>query len=103
MKLQDALKSLREKAGVSQQELASRAGLSWSLVAQIEQGKKLDLRVSTLLRLAEVLGIEPAELLRVFAEGGIAERAREKIGRKADAAEAEVKKKGASRRRRSRD
>src|ERR1022692_3165987 len=54
--LKDTFKKLREKAGISQQEVATKAGLSWSLIAQIEQGKKSDVRVSTLLGLAKALG-----------------------------------------------
>src|ERR1019366_8890966 len=66
--LKDIFKKLREKAGLSQQEVATKAGLSWSLIAQIEQGKKSDVRVSTLLGLAKALGVDANELLAVFAE-----------------------------------
>jgi transcriptional regulator with XRE-family HTH domain len=61
------LKQLREAAGLTQQELAFRAGLSVSNLSQIEQGKKADPRASTLLALARALGVtmesffEPAE------------------------------------------
>ena len=66
--LKDKFKKLREKARISQQEVATRAGLSWSLIAQIEQGKKIDVRVSTLLGLAKALGVDANELLAAFAE-----------------------------------
>jgi transcriptional regulator with XRE-family HTH domain len=39
--LKDKFKKLREKAGISQQEVATKAGLSWSLIAQIEQGNSV--------------------------------------------------------------
>jgi transcriptional regulator with XRE-family HTH domain len=67
--LKDIFKKLREKAGLSQQEVATKAGLSWSLVAQIEQGKKSDVRVSTLLGLARALGVDAGVMLAAFAEG----------------------------------
>jgi transcriptional regulator with XRE-family HTH domain len=51
------LKRLREAAGLSQQDLAVRAGLSVSVVSQIEQGKKTDPRMTTVLFLAEALGV----------------------------------------------
>ena len=57
------LKDLRESAGLSQQEVAMRADLSLSLVAKLEQGKKGDPRASTLLALAEALGVKPGAIL----------------------------------------
>jgi transcriptional regulator with XRE-family HTH domain len=40
-----------------------RADLSLSLVAKLEQGKKGDPRASTLLALADALGIKPGAIL----------------------------------------
>jgi transcriptional regulator with XRE-family HTH domain len=57
------LKDLREAAGLSQQEVATRADLSLSLVAKLEHGKKGDPRASTLLALAEALGVKPGAIL----------------------------------------
>jgi transcriptional regulator with XRE-family HTH domain len=57
------LKSLRQEAGLSQQEVATRADLSLSLVAKLEQGKKADPRASTLLALAGALAVPPGRLL----------------------------------------
>ena len=67
MKLKKALarrlKALREQAGLSQQDVAVRGDLSLSLVAKLEQGKKADPRASTILALAEALGVKPGALL----------------------------------------
>jgi transcriptional regulator with XRE-family HTH domain len=57
------IKELRENAGLSQQELAVKADLSLSLVAKLEQGKKADPRVSTVLALTGALGVKPGGLL----------------------------------------
>jgi transcriptional regulator with XRE-family HTH domain len=57
------LRSLREAAGLSQQEVAMRADLSMSLVAKLEQGKKADPRASTLMALAGALGVKPGAIL----------------------------------------
>ena len=57
------IKTLRETAGLSQQEVAARGDLSVSLVAKIEQGKKANPRASTLLDLARALGVTPGTLL----------------------------------------
>jgi transcriptional regulator with XRE-family HTH domain len=57
------VKQLRETAGLSQQALATRAGLSISAVFQIEQGSKNDPRVSTVKALADALGVAVDDLL----------------------------------------
>jgi transcriptional regulator with XRE-family HTH domain len=57
------LKQLREAAGLSQQELAVAAGLSVSIVSQIEQGRREDPRVSTLAAVARVLSATIDDLL----------------------------------------
>src|SRR5208337_4351095 len=67
MKLSNAIaqrvKSRREAAGLSQQDVAVRADLSMSLVAKMEQGKKADPRASTLLALAGALNVKPGAML----------------------------------------
>jgi transcriptional regulator with XRE-family HTH domain len=62
-KLSERLRSLREAKGLSQQELATGADVSMSLVSKLEQGKKADPRVSTVLALASALGVTPGDLL----------------------------------------
>jgi len=56
------LRSFRELSGMTQQDLAQKAGLSVSIVARLEQGAKSDPRVSTLQALANGLGIEIGQL-----------------------------------------
>lgn len=57
------LQTLREAAGLSQQEVAEKADLSMSLIAKMEQGRKADPRASTLLALARALGVRPGQLI----------------------------------------
>ncbi|MCS6864824.1 MAG: helix-turn-helix transcriptional regulator [Gemmataceae bacterium] len=57
------LRTLREAAGLSQQEVAERADLSLSLITKIEQARKADPRASTLIALAEALGVRPGQLI----------------------------------------
>jgi transcriptional regulator with XRE-family HTH domain len=57
------LQTLREAAGLSQQEVADRAELSLSLIAKMEQGRKADPRASTLIALATALGVRPGQLI----------------------------------------
>jgi transcriptional regulator with XRE-family HTH domain len=58
------VKLLRKAAGLTQQQLAVAAGLSVSIVSQIEQGTTPDPRGSTLAALAGVLQVAVDELLR---------------------------------------
>ncbi len=51
------VKQLRSGAGLTQQGLAVAAGLSVSVVSQIEQGTNEDPRLSTLVALARALGV----------------------------------------------
>jgi transcriptional regulator with XRE-family HTH domain len=59
----ERLKGLREEAGLTQRELAAKAEVSLSIVFQIEQGAKKDPRISTLVALAEALGVSMDELI----------------------------------------
>jgi transcriptional regulator with XRE-family HTH domain len=61
--LSQRIKALRERAGLSQQEMADRGDLRLSQVAKLEQGKKADPRASTLLALAGALGVTPGAVL----------------------------------------
>jgi transcriptional regulator with XRE-family HTH domain len=56
------LLSLRKAAHMTQQQLATAAGLSISLIHQFEQGSKHDPRLSTLRALAGALGVGLEEL-----------------------------------------
>jgi XRE family transcriptional regulator, fatty acid utilization regulator len=63
------LAELRRAAGMSQQALATAAGLSVSLVAQLERGARPDPKLSTLLALAGALGVTVNDLLAPPARG----------------------------------
>ncbi len=60
--LGERLKRLRETHGITQSDLASRIGISHSLIAQIEGGKTQP-SLNTLEKLARVLGVSPAYFL----------------------------------------
>ncbi len=53
---------IRTEAGYSQDRLCDEAGLARGTVSKIENGLR-DSRASTLVRIAEVLGIRPGKLL----------------------------------------
>ena len=62
--LLERLKYLRGKAGLTQEQFAERAGMSYKYYQQIEAGRKPDLRLSTLERLAKAHRVKIASLLR---------------------------------------
>jgi transcriptional regulator with XRE-family HTH domain len=66
MSLAAVVKAKREAAGLTQDGLASRAGLSRPAIEHLEGGTRTDPRVSTIVRLSRGLGVEPSELLAPF-------------------------------------
>jgi len=51
----DTLRTLRVEAGLSQTELAAKAGVNASIVSRLESGERVTGSVSTLRALAEAL------------------------------------------------
>ncbi len=62
-RLPDRLRQLRQKAELTQEEFAEKARLGYKYYQQIEAGRKEDIRISTLERLARGHGLEIWELL----------------------------------------
>jgi len=68
-----SVRSARERAGWTREALAYHSGLSWAAIAQIESGRRQEVRASSLVALAEALqvsvdylvagGTAPARLL----------------------------------------
>ena len=58
-----ALKNYRIKAGLTQEQLAEKSGVSRVTIANIERGVTTDLKSSTILKLADALKISPQVLL----------------------------------------
>lgn len=57
------LRRLRQRRGLSQEQLASRAGVSLAAVTRLERRPQAACRGRTLARLAAALGEEPAALI----------------------------------------
>ena len=53
----ESLRAARARAGWSREALAFHSGVSWSAIAQIESGRRQDIRLSSLSALAEALGV----------------------------------------------
>ena len=52
-----SLKAARTRRGWSREALAFHSGVSWSAIAQIESGRRKDVRLSSLSALADALGV----------------------------------------------
>ena len=63
-----ALIAARERAGLSQRELAKRLDRAHSFVGKIESGER-QLNVLEFCEYADVLGVDAAELLRLAVKG----------------------------------
>ena len=57
------VRELRRAAGLEEQELARRAGISLQTVSNLETGRLRDLKLSTLSKIAAALSVSPEELL----------------------------------------
>ena len=57
------VKALREALGLSQEAFAERAGLKYKHYQAIEAGRKIDIRLSTLEKLAKACRLELGDLL----------------------------------------
>jgi transcriptional regulator with XRE-family HTH domain len=73
MRSSELIRRARRRAGLSQRELAERAGTSHATVAQYETGVKVP-RVDTLARLLEAAGFVPEVALQPRADRGVVER-----------------------------
>jgi transcriptional regulator with XRE-family HTH domain len=56
------LRRLRTKAGLSQEQLADKAGLHRTYIGNIERGE-YNVTLGTLAKLSTVLGVHPCELI----------------------------------------
>jgi transcriptional regulator with XRE-family HTH domain len=63
VKTGDKVKRYRRGAGLTQKQLADAAAVTQSTVTQIETGTIAEPRPGTLKKLADVLGVTPADLL----------------------------------------
>ncbi len=60
------MRAERERFGVSQEELADRAGMHRTYLGGVERGER-NIGLLNVLRIARALSIAPADLLRDFA------------------------------------
>jgi transcriptional regulator with XRE-family HTH domain len=61
-KFGDKVREERHKKGLSQEELASRAGVHRTYIGMIERAEK-NITLSNIEKIAKALGIKPSELI----------------------------------------
>jgi transcriptional regulator with XRE-family HTH domain len=61
--LGDRLRAVRRRLGVSQVELAAKAGVEPQAISRVERNEQLYMRSDVLARLVQALGVSADELL----------------------------------------
>ncbi|MDE2125246.1 MAG: helix-turn-helix transcriptional regulator [Armatimonadetes bacterium] len=59
----EALRDARRDSGLSQRELADRAGVDFSYISKIENGRIPPPAADTVVKLCEIIGVQPENLL----------------------------------------
>ena len=62
--LAENIKRIRKEAGLSQEELADRAGLHRTYISSIERRER-NVSLENIFLLAKALGVEPEDLVRI--------------------------------------
>ena len=57
------IKQLREAKGLTQEAFAEKAGLAYKYYQHVEAGRRRDIRISTLIKRADGLGLKLSELV----------------------------------------
>lgn len=75
MTLGKRIKSIRERRGLSQNELSRLSGVRQALLSELESGKKQDTTGFALKRLAQTLGVTVDYLVGMYEESAHADTA----------------------------
>ena len=60
--MKNRLKERRAECGLSQVELAAKAGISRATISKIENNEEVNLTTQTIAKLSEVLGANPSDI-----------------------------------------
>ena len=58
------IKERRLQLGMKQSELVRKSGVSRTVVSELENGKEIDVRLSTIVALAKILKCSPTKLFK---------------------------------------
>ena len=65
------VKQLRKGLGLTQEAFAEKSGLDYKYYQSVEAGRKRDIRLSTIEKLAKACGLKPCELIDFDVEPSI--------------------------------
>ena len=74
VRLADVVRDHRRRVGLTQQELAAKAGLSLAALRDLEQGRRSRPRSASLAGLAKALGLDPGQAAELASLAGKAQR-----------------------------
>lgn len=60
--MENKLKNIREAAMLSQSELAEKSGVAKTIISHLETGKDIDVKISTLIKIANSLDKSVGEI-----------------------------------------
>jgi transcriptional regulator with XRE-family HTH domain len=63
LRLQQRLRFLRQQKGLTQEQVAERAGVSYKFYQGVEAGRRPNVGLFTLEKLSKALGVEASELI----------------------------------------
>lgn len=63
MGLKENLKRIRKKQKITQRELSELTGISFSMISKLESGEQTNPSLETITKIADVLEVQPFELL----------------------------------------
>jgi len=58
------IKEIRKKKGISQWKLAEMSGIARATISKLENGKEIDVRISTLIALSRALNCAPSKFFK---------------------------------------
>lgn len=60
--MKNRLKERRAECGLSQVELATKAGISRATISKIENNEEVNVNTQTIAKISEVLGAKPSDI-----------------------------------------
>lgn len=60
------IKDMRERRGMTQLELAQKCGVTQPYISMLENGKRTNLKISLIVKLAAALDVTVAQIVEVY-------------------------------------
>ena len=60
--MDNRLKEIREKLGMSQEELSVKSGVARTIISRIETGKDINIQINTVKKIADAVGENASDI-----------------------------------------